>query len=198
MPSRDHGNRRVEVYFGPSRKVQITKEELAEFIIEEMGLERSDGGPKWTEGVVELVDLGMEAFEEQYSDDPKYAEEVAKLNRKLDEYQSEVREIAATQQKPVDTLIHASKLTRRAQARILKVLSEQMRKDDARTMFVDLVDVAKEADMDYSAVSHHSRLLDIGGFVQRDTYGQKAKLSHRNSLEEFCESRLIDMDSITK
>jgi hypothetical protein len=196
MPPRDYDNRRVEVYFGPSRKVQITKEELADFIIEEMGLERSDGGPKWTEGVAELVDLGMEAFKEQYSDDPEYAEEVAKLNRKLDEYQSEVREIATTQQKPADTLIHASKLTRRAQARILKVLSEQMRKDDGRTMFVDLIDVAQEADMDYSAVSHHARLLDIGGFVQRDTYGEKAKLSQRNAFESYCESRLVDSESI--
>jgi hypothetical protein len=196
MPPRDYDNRRVEVYFGPSRKVQTTKEELADFIIEEMGLERSDGGPKWTEGVAELVDLGMEAFKEQYSDDPEYAEEVAKLNRKLDEYQSEVREIATTQQKPADTLIHASKLTRRAQARILKVLSEQMRKDDGRTMFVDLIDVAQEADMDYSAVSHHARLLDIGGFVQRDTYGEKAKLSQRNAFENYCESRLVDSESV--
>lgn len=62
MPPRDYDNRRVEVYFGPSRKVETTKEELAEFIIEEMALERSDGGPKWTKGVAELVDLGMEAF----------------------------------------------------------------------------------------------------------------------------------------
>lgn len=196
MPPRDYDNRRVEVYFGPSRKVQTTKEELADFIIEEMGLERSDGGPKWTEGVAELVDLGMEAFEEKYSDDPEYGEEVAKLNRKLDEYQSEVREIATTQQKLVDTLIHASKLTRRAQARILKVLSEQMRKDDGMIMFVDLIDVAKKADMDYSAVSHHARLLDISGFVQRDTYGEKAKLSQRNSFENYCESRLVDPESI--
>jgi hypothetical protein len=45
MPSRDHNDRRVEVYFGPSRKVETTKEELAESIIEEMGLQRSDGGP---------------------------------------------------------------------------------------------------------------------------------------------------------
>ena len=196
MPPRDYDDRRVEVYFGPSRKVQTTKEELADFIIEEMGLERSDGGPKWTEGVAELVDLGMKGFEEQYSDNPEYAEEVARLNRKMDEYQSEVREIAATKQKPVDTLIHASKLTRRAQARILKVLSEQMREDGGMTMFVDLGDVAKEADMDYSAVSHHCRLLDIGGFVQRDTYGEKAKLSQRNSFENYCESRLVDQDSI--
>ncbi len=64
-------------------------------------------------------------------------------------------------------------------------------------MFVDLGDVAKKADMDYSAVSHHCRLLDIGGFVQRDTFGEKAKLSHRNSFEKFCESKLIDIDSIT-
>jgi hypothetical protein len=92
MPPRDYDDRRVEVYFGPSRKVDVTKEELAEFIIEEMALERSDGGPKWTEGVAELVELGMEAFQDQYRDEPEYAEEILKLNRKLDEYQSEVRD----------------------------------------------------------------------------------------------------------
>jgi hypothetical protein len=37
----------------------VTKEELAEFIIEEMSLERSDGGPKRTESMAELVELGM-------------------------------------------------------------------------------------------------------------------------------------------
>lgn len=140
----------------------------------------------------------MEAFEEQYRDDPEYAEEVAKSNRKMDEYQREVRAIAATQQKPVDTLIHASKPTRRAQARVLEVLSEQMEEDDGMTMFVDLVDVAKGADTDYTAVAYYSRLLDLGGFVERDTYGKKAKLRHRNSLEGFGESRLLDIDSITR
>lgn len=79
MPSRDYDDRRVEVYFSPSRKVDVTKEELAEFIIEEMALERSDGGPKWTEGVAEFVKRGIEAFKEQYG------------------YQSEDREIAITQ-----------------------------------------------------------------------------------------------------
>jgi hypothetical protein len=42
-----------------------------------MALERSDGGPKWTEGVAEFVELGMEAFQNQYRDEPGYAEEIA-------------------------------------------------------------------------------------------------------------------------
>lgn len=147
-------------------------------------------------GVAELINLGIEAFGERYRDDPEYAEEIAKLNRKLDEYQNEVREISTTQQKPVDTLIHASKLTRRVQARILKVLLKQMTEHDGRNVFVNLADVAKEADMEYSVVSHHARLLDISGFIQRGTYGEKAKLSHRNSFRNYCESRLIDPDSI--
>lgn len=50
MPTPNYDDRRVEVYFGPSDKVDITKEELAGFIIEDMALEWSDGGPKWTEG----------------------------------------------------------------------------------------------------------------------------------------------------
>jgi hypothetical protein len=195
MPPRDYDNRRVEVYFGPSRKADVTKEELAEFIIEGMALERSDGGSKWTEGVAELVELGMEAFQEQYRDEPEYAEEIAKLNRKLDEYQSEVRESSTFQERPVDSLIQASQLTRRAQARILKVLSGNTREDEI-TLFVDLAEVAKEADMEYSAVSHLTRLLDLGGFVDRDTYGHKAKLNHRNAFEKFCESRMVDPETI--
>lgn len=197
MPPRDYNDRRVEVYFGPSRKVSLSKEKLAEFIIGEMGLERSDGGPKWTEGVAELVELGMEAFEEQYRDEPEYAEEIAKLNQKLDEYQREVRQIATTQQEPVDTLIHASKLTGRAQARILKILSKKMKEDGRMPLFVDLEEVAEEADMDYSAVSHHARLLDLEGFIQRNTYGEKAKLSHKNVFEEYCELRMIDPESVS-
>lgn len=114
---------------------------------------------------------------------------------KLDEYQSEVREISTSQEEPVDTLIQASKLTRRAQARILKVLSENTR-EDGIILFVDLAEVAKKADMEYSAVSHHTRLLDLGGFVDRDTYGQKKKLNHRNAFEKFCESRMVNPESI--
>lgn len=198
MPPRDYDDRRVEVYFGPSRKVDVTKEELAEFIIEEMALKRSDGGPKWTEGVAELVELGMEAFEEQYRNEPEYAEEIAKLNQKLDEYQSEVREISISQEEPVDTLIQASKLTRRAQARILKALSKNVKENNRTTLFADLEEVAKEADMEYSAVSHHTRLLDLGGFVDRDPYGQKAKLSHKNAFEEFCEVRMVASETISE
>jgi DNA-binding MarR family transcriptional regulator len=192
MPPRDYDDRRVEVYFGPSRKVEITKEELAEFIIDEMGLERSDGGPKWTEGVAELVGLGMDAFEEQWGDEPEYGEEINKLNKKLDEYQSEVREIATTQQKPFDTLIQASKLTRRTQARILKILSERVRKDDGMMLWVDQSELAQEADIAYSAVSHHTRLLDQGGFVERGEHLEKVKLSHTNSFKKFCKLRMLD------
>lgn len=197
MPPRDYDDHRVEVYFGPSGKVNVTKEELAEFIIEEMALERSDGGPKWTEGVAGLVELGMEAFEEQYQDEPEFGEEIAKLNRKLNRYQKEEKNIANTQQEPIDTFIPASELTRQTQARILEILSERLRKDDGEKLLVDLTEVAKKADIEYSAVSHHARLLDLGGFVQRDTYGQKAKLSHRNAFEEFCELRMIAPESIS-
>lgn len=200
MPPRDYDDRRVEVYFGPSRKVDVTKEELAEFIIEEMALERSDGGPKWTEGVAELVELGMEAFQEQYRDEPEYAEEIAKLNRKLDEYQSEVREIAATQQEPVDTRIQASKLAHESQARMLKVLAEAVSVDDSFIPFVDLYEVAEATDLDYSVVSYHARLLeqpDLGAYVRRDSLGEKVKITRGDAFEDFCESRGIDSDSIT-
>lgn len=196
MPPRDYDDRRVEVYFGPSRKVDVTKEELADFIIEKMGLERSDEGPKWTEGVSELVKLGMKAFEEKYQDDPEFGEEVAKLNRKLDEYQSDIREMSTKRQKPFDSLIQASKLTRRTQARILEVLSDRAWEDDGNMMLVDLSEVSKEADLEYSAVSHHARLLDYQGFVERGEYYDKVKLSYRNAFEKFCDMKMVDPDSI--
>ncbi|MBB6645379.1 hypothetical protein [Halobellus ruber] len=199
MPPRDYDDRRVEVYFGPSRKVDLTKEELAEFIIEEMALERSDGGSKWTEGVAELVELGMEAFQEQHRDEPEYAEEIAKLNRKLDEYQSEVGEIAATQQEPIDARSQAAKLSHKSQAQILKALSEACEMDGDLIPFVDLYKVAKETDLDYSVVSHHAKLLehpDLGGFISRDAPGEKAKVTRRSAFDEFCESRGVDTESI--
>jgi len=199
MPPRDYDDRRVEVYFGPSRKVDVTKEELAEFIIKEMALERSDGGPKWTEGVAELVELGMEAFEEQYGDDPKYAEEITKLNRKLDEYQSEVREIAATQQEPVDTRIQAAKIAHRSQARILKVLSEAISADDSFIPFVDLYEIAEESGLEYSVVSHHTRLLEhpeLGGYVRRDDLGEKAKVTSEDAYNSFCKSRRLNLETM--
>lgn len=199
MPPRDYKDRRVEVYFGPSRKVSLSKEELADFIIETMGLIRSDGGPKWTEGVVELTQLGMEAYEKKYENNPEYAEEVARLNQKLDEYQREVRELASTQQKPVDTRIQAAKLTYRTQARILKVLSDAGRPDDDILPFMDISKVAKEVDLHYSVVSYNARLLEkseIGGFVRRDKLGEKVKATSKHSFTQFCKSRGVDPESV--
>jgi len=189
MPPRYYDDRRVEVYFGPSRTVDVTKEALAEVIIEEMALERSDGGPKWTVGVAEFVELGMEAFEEQYDDVPKYAEEITNLNRKLNEYQSEVREIAATQQEPVDTLIQAAKIAYRSQARILKVLSEATSANDSFIPFVDMYEIAEESGLVYSVVSHHTRLLEhpeLGSYVRRDDFGEKVKATSEDAYNSFC------------
>lgn len=42
----------------------MAKAELAEFIIEQMRLKRSDEGPKWAERVAEFVELGTEKFSE--------------------------------------------------------------------------------------------------------------------------------------
>lgn len=74
-----HDNRQVEVYFGSSREVEMTKEELAGFIIEETEIERSDTGHKWTEGVAELVDSGIESSEQRHRDGPECVKEVVKL-----------------------------------------------------------------------------------------------------------------------
>lgn len=63
-------------------------------------------------------------------------------------------------------------------------------------MLVDLSEVANEADIEYSAVSYHARLLDQGGFVERGEFFDKVKLSYRNAFEKFCESRMVDPDSI--
>lgn len=139
----------------------------------------------------------MEAFQERYQDGPEFAEEIVKLNRKLDEYRSEVREIAATQQEPVDTRIQASKLAHQSQARILKVLSEAVSVDESFIPFVDLYEVAEEADPDYSVVSHHAKLLehsDPGAYVRRDDLGEKAKITRRDALDEFCKSKDITDD----
>lgn len=71
----------------PSQKGHTIKEELAEFI--RRWLLNGLMGPKWTEGVAELVDLGMKAFGETYQT-PELGEEITRLNRKLDEYHNEV------------------------------------------------------------------------------------------------------------
>lgn len=195
MPPSENNDRRIEIYMGPSRKVDLTKGELADFIIEKMGLVRSDGGPKWTEGVAELVELGMEAFKERGQNHPEFGEEIAKLNRKLDEYQAEVEKIATTGQEPVDSRIHAAILTHRTQARILKVLCDHARIDDMN-VFIELTDVAKEADLEYSAVSHHTRLLDLTEFVERNKYGDHAKAASPDAFHVFCKTRGVDSELI--
>jgi hypothetical protein len=79
------------------------------------------------------------------------------------------------------------------------MLSEAVSVDDSFIPFVDLYEVAEETDLDYSVVSHHTRLLenpDFGGFIKKDDFGEKAKLTRRDAFELFCESRGVEIEDI--
>jgi hypothetical protein len=143
--------------------------------------------------------LGWKHFKTNIEMSQDTRRRLPKLNRKLDEYQSEIREIAATQQDPVDTRIQAAKVAHRSQARILKVLSEETSADDSFIPFVDLYEIAEESGLEYSVVSHHTRLLehpDLGGYIRRDDLGEKAKVTSEDAYNSFCKSRRLNLETM--
>lgn len=82
---------------------------------------------------------------------------------------------------------------------MLKVLAEVVSVDDNFLPFVDLYEMAEATDLDYRVVIHHARSPeqpDCGGYVRRDSLGEKVKIFRGAAFEDFCELRGIDSVSI--
>ncbi|ERG92872.1 MAG: hypothetical protein J07HQW1_02921 [Haloquadratum walsbyi J07HQW1] len=89
-------NQRIAYYFGTSGSSKPTMEEVDSFITEEMGLVRDDGGAKWTEGVTELIMLGMDSWrqgqvERAHLVSPERVESLEERNRELREKVSDLQ-----------------------------------------------------------------------------------------------------------
>lgn len=72
---------------------ELAKEEVREFITQEMKLATSSGKPKWSEGLLLLVQHGMKRWDEETDIDPQtFQHELNTAHEKMREYKQEYEE----------------------------------------------------------------------------------------------------------
>jgi len=72
---------------------EMTKEEARKFITQEMQLATSSGEPKWSEGLLLLVQHGMKRWDEETDIDPQtFQHELKTAYEKIREYKQEYEE----------------------------------------------------------------------------------------------------------
>lgn len=127
MPPKDHTDRRVEIYFGPESSTSLSKQDVADFLINDMGLVREDGAPKWTDGLTTLIKIGMndwkdESVGSQHLDGQRFDE----IIESIEECKNEIQNLNEDENnnQHLDA-IQASKQVQRIKAKILEVLCRE-------------------------------------------------------------------------
>lgn len=189
MPPGEHDDRRVEIYFGPSNTTTISKAEVAEFITDEMGLVRSNGGPKWSDGITTLVELGVDSWENRKQETqvnrgnnvPDVIAAIAELKEFIDTKLEEVRNGDSYDPKEAELRNIESK------ASILAALSREPHQGVKSPNYADISEIANDTGLDYETVSFFCRLLSKSSrkFVKFDDHGGKIKSP---MMTAFCNS----------
>lgn len=201
MTSDNPEQRRVGIYFGPTANTVLTKDEVAEFIKNEMGLVRSDGGPKWTEGLTTLIEVGMSEWED-YSviDGPGLQERINDLEETVEDYHREVKESRPEQETDNSVgLVEAAERVHRTEARILEVLCRDRNIGAKSPNYVEIHSLAEDVGLEYPVVYHFVENLvqpPCAKFVTFDLHGEKVKATSEDAFERYCEARRLDADSI--
>lgn len=200
MTSDTNEDRRVGIYFGPSSHTVLTKAEVGEFITDEMGLVRSDGGPKWTEGLVELIERGMQSWPEIEEDSLDIEQELVEIKDRLEEYQAETQELDTGQEQDhVDDMIDLAKRVYRTEARILEVLSRDENIGVKSPNYVNWTTVASETGLDLAIVMYYGLMMhshEGPAFIELDRKQDNAKVTSEEMFELYCDQHQLDPDDI--
>lgn len=199
--SDDHEERRVGIYFGPSPYTLLTKEEVGEFIKNQMGLIRSDGGPKWTEGLTQLIELGMEVWRDGPEDISDIEKKVEQVNTKIDDYRDEILELSSQveQKQSIDDLVDKAKQVHRTEARILEVLCRDENLGVKSPNYVSWSTVREKTNLEYHEVSYFARILansQFSGFVEIDRTGNEIKAVDEKVFHTYCDERGLNPEAI--
>lgn len=195
-------DRMIRLYFGKPGDPRPTKQEVATFITDQMGLVQGDGKPRWSEGIGELLELGMDAEADRLDAvNPDDHKRIQELEEKVENYRIRVQQLEQELEKRrlSDGILDAADRVHRVEARILEVLC----RDDhhgARSMnYVDLYTVTEQTGLEYNTVVEHAESLsrdEFGGHVQLDDYGEKAKATSPDAFTDYCAATDLDPDQI--
>lgn len=188
MPRDNHESRRVGIYFGPSSYTRLTKEEVAEFIKHEMGLIRSDGGPKWTEGLTSLIESGMNEWDRAPEvDESELKESINEIEERIKDYHEDVRQLSQEQEseESID-YIQAAERVHCLEERILEVLCREENIGAKSSNYVRIHNLAREIDVDYPIVYKFVENLaedSCCNLVEMDLQREQVKAAKADAIE---------------
>jgi hypothetical protein len=193
----DNKERCQKIYFGEPGEIKPTRREVGEFIMDEMGM-IYDGGPAWSEGVPQLVYLGMQCAEHKLNgesienfDEIRYERD--RLQRKTDE----LRRQLSNRRKQVKSKRAVDRLER-IEASILRVLCEE---DDSGGPpgFVEVPTIVQSSGLKYGTVVHYLEKLtrsEFGEYVEYSNGSNKARVTRESAFEEYCRRAKLDTDQV--
>lgn len=207
--SNTNPDRMIRLYFGQSGGERPTKQEVANFITEEMGLVRgNENDPQWSKGIGELIQRGMEAEKELLNAiNADERERLRELEEKVDNYRAQVQRLKSQldRQREEEGHLDAARRVHRIEASILEVLCQNEaagRHAGPQGMnYVELYDIARATGYGFDTVLQYARTLsrpEYGGHVKLNDYDEKAKATSRDAFEAYCSATDIDPNLIRR
>ena len=192
MPSSKYTDDTAQIYFG-NNDPRPSKERVESFIKENMGYERADGSAQWSKGVGELLEYGMDAFEESQQAftavDPS---EVEELRDRVEELEAENEQLrAATPPEPDDP----ERQQLRWECRVLEVLNrDENTTTRGEPAWIGYDVLTAEIGMNPETVVSVIRSLRQHGRIEQ--HNQQKKIRAVTGFEDYAEGAGFDPDVI--
>jgi len=192
-------DRMVRLYFGRPGEMKPSKEEVGEFIKTKMGLVRTGGEPRWSEGLCELIALGMDAWYQGQVERANLVspERVEKLEERTQEQREKIADLQqqlAREQRDVGRM-DAVDAVHQTEASILKVLCRDEHIGAKSPNYVSIPRVSEVTGLDYDTITHYAEMLSkpaFGEHVEMDRFGENIKATSQEAYDEYCEAAGID------
>jgi len=192
-------DRMVRLYFGRPGEMKPTKQEVGEFITDKMGLVRDGDKPRWSEGICELIALGMDAWYRGQVERANLVspERVEKLEERTQEQREKIKELKqqlAREQRD-DGRMDAVEQVHHTEAAILRVLCRDENIGAKSPNYVSIPQVSDATGFDYDTITHYGQMLSkpaFGEHVEIDRFGEKIKATSEDAYEMYCKAIGID------
>lgn len=182
MAWNENRDRCQKIYFGEPQDYKPTKKEVGDFIMNKMGA-IYDGGPAWSEGVPQLVEMGMRNWDKQLGvASLETFDELREERDRVKRKNRELREQLRNQRKQVQPE-RAVDQVERTEARILEVLCREYDSKTERPAFVSLPAIVQQTGFKYSTVVYYLNNLareEFGGTLSTVVERKHEQLGNRD------------------
>lgn len=187
-----------KIYFGEPLGLKPTRHEVGEFIMDEMGMVYDDG-PAWSEGVPQLVEMGMRCATHQFHGESLESFDEVRYERdRLQRENAELRKQLSNRRKQVKPE-QAVDCLKQIEASILSVLCLEENHSDDGLEFVEVPTIVQDSGLEYSTVVNYLEKLtrtEFGGYVGFDETNNKARAKDESAFERYCKMTRLDPQSI--